>query len=57
MQREQSQLPALDVGKFSKVMMADLDIPDEKPDSGDYVPPSDEEVEAERMLGALAQHV
>ena len=57
LKREQSQLPALDVGKFSKTLMADLEIEDEEPVSGDLEPPSDEEVEMERMLGALATHL
>ena len=54
---EQSQLPALDVGKFSKTLMADLEIEDEEPVSGDFEPPGDEEIEVERMLGSLATHL
>ena len=57
LKQEQSQLPALDVGKFSKTLMADLEIPDEEPASGDLRIPSDEEVETERLLGNLAVHL
>ena len=45
------------MGKFSKTLMADLEIPDEEPASGDLRIPSDEEVETERLLGNLAVHL